>query len=182
MPVPLADVPEPGVEETDEDVQLKPQANLVTRPARKPAKSRKAAAAAAAAPPPPSVPDPGIVAPPPVPAEVPPPAVQAAEARDEDGPVHRRLIRATLPRPEGQQPTRPIPEFTLRQPPRAQRAGAGHRFGGFNKHAGSRPGAQGGRSHAHGSHRHGLSTHGVSDAHGRHKGNHARGNRPKKAR
>ena len=36
---------------------------------------------------------------------------------EEDGPVHRPLIRASLPRPEGQQPpTRPIPEFTIRQP------------------------------------------------------------------
>jgi hypothetical protein len=35
----------------------------------------------------------------------------------EEGPVHRPLIRATLPRPEGQPPpTRPAPEFTLRQP------------------------------------------------------------------
>jgi hypothetical protein len=40
--------------------------------------------------------------------------------RDEagnDGPVHRPLIRASLPRPDGQQPpARPIPEFTIRQP------------------------------------------------------------------
>ena len=41
--------------------------------------------------------------------ETPPPA-------DEDGPVHRRLIRATLPRPEGQTPERKDPEFTIRQP------------------------------------------------------------------
>jgi hypothetical protein len=34
-----------------------------------------------------------------------------------DGPVHRPLIRATLPRPEGQPPpARPAPEFTIRQP------------------------------------------------------------------
>jgi hypothetical protein len=60
------------------------------------------------------------------------------EARDdenrveEEGPAHRRLIRASLPRPEGQQPpARPIPEFTIRQPgnrpnrfrPRHQRGG-----------------------------------------------------------
>jgi hypothetical protein len=32
-----------------------------------------------------------------------------------DGPVHRRLIRATLPRPEGQKDARPAPEFTVRQ-------------------------------------------------------------------
>jgi hypothetical protein len=33
------------------------------------------------------------------------------------GPVHRPLIRASLPRPDGQPPqVRPIPEFTIRQP------------------------------------------------------------------
>ena len=31
-----------------------------------------------------------------------------------DGPVHRPLIRATLPRPEGQKDARPLPEFTVR--------------------------------------------------------------------
>jgi hypothetical protein len=36
---------------------------------------------------------------------------------DDDGPVHRPLIRASLPRPEGQPPqSRPLPEFTIRQP------------------------------------------------------------------
>jgi hypothetical protein len=35
----------------------------------------------------------------------------------DEGPVHRRLIRAALPRHEGQAPpTRPNPEFTIRQP------------------------------------------------------------------
>lgn len=43
---------------------------------------------------------------------------------EEEGPVHRRLIRATLPRPEGQAPGRPLPDFTMRRP--------GHRHaGGF---------------------------------------------------
>ena len=32
----------------------------------------------------------------------------------EEGPVHRPLIRATLPRPEGQKETRQIPDFTIR--------------------------------------------------------------------
>lgn len=36
------------------------------------------------------------------------------EAIDQEGPVHRPLIRATLPRPQGQVPERPIPEFTAR--------------------------------------------------------------------
>jgi len=33
----------------------------------------------------------------------------------EDGPVHRPLIRATLPRPEGQKDVRNPPDFTIRQ-------------------------------------------------------------------
>jgi hypothetical protein len=44
-----------------------------------------------------------------------PPAVDADETPEVEGPVHRPLIRATLPRPEGQPPARPIPEFTARQ-------------------------------------------------------------------
>jgi hypothetical protein len=34
----------------------------------------------------------------------------------EEGPVHRPLIRATLPRPEGQKEVRREPDFTMRQP------------------------------------------------------------------
>jgi hypothetical protein len=59
---------------------------------------------------------------------------------EDEGPVHRPLIRASLPRPEGQPPqTRPMPEFTIRQPggrpnrfrPRHQRGGQqGHQFQG----------------------------------------------------
>lgn len=42
-------------------------------------------------------------------------SVNEAEPVDE-GPVHRPLIRATLPRPQGDAPpARPIPEFTIRQ-------------------------------------------------------------------
>jgi hypothetical protein len=37
-----------------------------------------------------------------------------APLEQEEGPVHRPLIRATLPRPAGQVPERPIPEFTAR--------------------------------------------------------------------
>jgi len=40
----------------------------------------------------------------------------AGSPDEEDGPVHRRLIRAQLPRPEGQQPERKEPDFTIRQP------------------------------------------------------------------
>jgi hypothetical protein len=42
--------------------------------------------------------------------------MEAAAPAEEDGPVHRRLIRATLPRPEGQVPERKEPDFTIRQP------------------------------------------------------------------
>jgi hypothetical protein len=46
------------------------------------------------------------------------PLEQDDDATDvSDGPAHRRLIRATLPRQEGQQPpARPAPDFTIRQP------------------------------------------------------------------
>jgi hypothetical protein len=58
-----------------------------------------------------------------------------SERDEEDGPIHRRLIRASLPRPEGQQPpARPIPEFTIRQP-----GGRPNRFRPRHQH-----GAQGG--------------------------------------
>jgi len=55
------------------------------------------------------------------------------EREDDDrSPAHRRLIRASLPRPEGQPPpTRPIPEFTIRQPGgRPNRFRARHQRGG----------------------------------------------------
>lgn len=61
------------------------------------------------------------------------PADEAQEAEDaggesgreeEQGPVHRTLIRASLPKTGGQPPpSRPIPEFTIRQP-----AGRQNRF------------------------------------------------------
>lgn len=57
---------------------------------------------------------------------------------DGEGPVHRPLIRATLPRQEGQPPPRPTPDFTIRQPggrhnrfrPRHPRGGPGQQFFG----------------------------------------------------
>ena len=49
---------------------------------------------------------------------------------EDDGPVHRRLIRATLPRPEGQAPERKLPEFTMHQrEANGNRAGRGPRRG-----------------------------------------------------
>ena len=74
------------------------------------------------------------------------PAASGAESdreedRDQDqGPAHRRLIRASLPRPEGQQPpARPIPEFTIRQPGgRPNRFRPRHGRGGQPPHFGNR--------------------------------------------
>ena len=77
-------------------------------------------------------------------------------AGEKDGPVHRALIRATLPRTEATLPTRQMPEFTIRQNdgrPGKFRAGAPHRFrtangngqpGNGSRQSG-RPGTQGGR-------------------------------------
>ena len=79
--------------------------------------------------------------------------------------MHRPLIRATLPRPEGQPPpTRPAPDFTIRQPggrpeplPSAAASAAASRFratgperqhgqagsrGGMPRHGGGRPPAR----------------------------------------
>lgn len=73
------------------------------------------------------------------------PAEAAAEvAPVEEGPVHRPLIRATLPRPEGQKEARPAPDFTMRQP-----LGRGH-----FRHRGA-PGANGNGNRPHGAPRFG---------------------------
>lgn len=67
---------------------------------------------------------------------------EAASEEADEGPVHRRLIRATLPRPEGGQvQPRPLPQFTVRQP---------GRFGNNNNSRGGRPGGGGGRTRAAG--------------------------------
>lgn len=109
----------------------------------------------------PPVPEPAIAIPDPASLEVIEPSRAAADSRDseeeeesepeshegspavEEGPVHRRLIRATLPRPEGAvKETRPIPEFTMRQ--------NGGRNGGFRggQHRGNGAGTgDGHRSH-----------------------------------
>jgi hypothetical protein len=72
----------------------------------------------------------------------------------EEGPVHRPLIRATLPRPDSQSSNaRPAPEFTIRQPAKRQNrfrprhAHAGQQFSGGNRWNGSaRGGSSGGTS------------------------------------
>jgi hypothetical protein len=61
------------------------------------------------------------------------------EDEREEGPVHRPLIRASLPRPEGQPPpTRPVPEFTIRQPGGRQNRFRPRHFGGGQGFQGNR--------------------------------------------
>jgi hypothetical protein len=61
--------------------------------------------------------------------------IQAPPPYPEEGPVRRPLIRATLPRPDGQPvPARALPEFTIRQPHNTR---GGHRPGGRRR--GSHP-------------------------------------------
>jgi hypothetical protein len=74
------------------------------------------------------------------------PSQEPASAEDE-WPVHRPLIRATFPRPEGQAPERKAPDFTLRQ--------TGGRFDGRN-------GNRAARGQRHGRHGQGPSSAGQS--------------------
>jgi hypothetical protein len=99
---------------------------------------------------------PRVVVPAPAVEDVAPPAapvdaVTAADAADpdpeareqEDGPVHRPLIRATLPRLPGEErEARPIPEFTMRQ----VRDARGFRPGGGR--GGNKPGNRGQKQRA----------------------------------
>ena len=77
--------------------------------------------------------------------------------REDEGPAHRRLIRASLPRIDGAPPpTRAIPEFTIRQPagrptnrfrgPRGPRGPMGAGGGGGQQFQGNRSGGGGMRS------------------------------------
>jgi hypothetical protein len=93
----------------------------------------------------------------------------ALPADNDEGPVHRRLIRATLPRPDGQAPERKEPEFTIRQPgmrtpggkrgrhqrPMRTQGGMPSRFGGTRHGSGqgSRPGGAPGHGHRQGGNR-----------------------------
>ncbi len=83
------------------------------------------------------------------PVEQPEDAVDQDEPQPEveEGPVHRPLIRAQLPRIEGQKEERRLPEFTIRQ-----RGGNGHFRGDQrpkpHRHGGSgQPGNNGNRAH-----------------------------------
>jgi hypothetical protein len=103
---------------------------------------------------------------------------------EDDGPVHRRLIRATLPRPEGQAPEWKEPEFTMRQPSRGEANGnrpGGHRARGGHRpmrQAQGQPGGQnrfGGPRHGTGAPRHGS---GAPHGSGQGQGQGRQGNRP----
>ena len=71
------------------------------------------------------------------------------DRKDDEGPVHRPLIRASLPREGQPPPARPIPEFTIRQPggrpnrfrPRHP-GGGGQPFRGPNNNGLGGPGGQ----------------------------------------
>jgi hypothetical protein len=134
------DIPRPVVEDSpvDEDVVAR-AATVIAEPAPAPAIDDEARAAA-------------------------PPAAAAAGPREE-GFFRRTLIRASLPRPEGQQPpARVIPEFTIRQPGSNGRHRSGRRRGGAQPQ-----GIQGpmrfGRSEGQGQRPHGRGGHGPQ-AHG----------------
>jgi hypothetical protein len=107
-----------------------------------------------------------VVAPPPSMAAEPPTDAEESEAgsgHEDLWPGHRRLIRASLPRVEGEPPApRPIPEFTMHQRPQG-RGGRPFRFGGGQ--GGERngnvahPHGHDGRG-GHGGHRHDGQDHG----------------------
>jgi hypothetical protein len=85
------------------------------------------------------------------PAEAQPPSPHAEIS------LHRRLIRATLPRIESDAPARPIPEFTMH---RAAGAGHGSRHGKPFRHG------QGGGQHRHGKGGFGQNRHGQGEPNG----------------
>ena len=102
----------------------------------------------------PQVPEPTISAAPPMDAggvmreEEPDEPQEADEQPAIEGPVHRRLIRATLPRQEGQKEARAVPDFTVRHTP-ARGNGNGH--GTHGSHGNGFRGAERMRMRAHGS-------------------------------
>jgi hypothetical protein len=88
---------------------------------------------------------------------------QDSQPAEDDGPVHRRLIRATLPRVEGQTPERKTPEFTIHQrEANGNRAGRGPRRGPRPAQARSQHGG-GGQTQRFGGQHHGQ---GQSTRHG----------------
>lgn len=149
----------------DEAADPEPLPNLVVRPEKKPAKGKRAAAPAAAPAPPVPMAAADTKA-----TEEPEGEVSGEAPAEDDGPVHRRLIRATLPRPEGQVPVRPLPDFTIRQP--GSRGGFGRNGSSQrppNGKSGHRSGPWSGASNGQGaSHRPGMSANEPGGGRGRH--------------
>jgi hypothetical protein len=86
------------------------------------------------------------------------------EGSEDEWPVHRPLIRATLPRPDGQVPERKAPDFTIRQNGRFDgRNGKGHRG---QRQAHGHSGGQG----RFGNSRSGQGQHGPGQRHGNRQG------------
>jgi hypothetical protein len=98
-------------------------------------------------------------------------AENEAEGIEDEGPVHRPLIRATLPRPEGQPPDRKMPEFT--RPGGRGREFDGNRAGGGGQRHGRGRRARGAQGSFGGSSRFGTPR--PNSPHGGQRGN---GNRP----
>ncbi len=101
-------------------------------------------------------------------------AANEQEQEIEEGPVHRPLIRATLPRPQGQPPpTRPTPDFTIRQPGgRPNRFPPRHQRGGQPFHGTPGDGSLGGPMRSGGAQRQGRRPphEAVASRHGRRHG------------
>jgi hypothetical protein len=91
---------------------------------------------------------------------------------EDEGPVHRRLIRATLPRPEGQPPERKPPEFT-RPGSRGREFNGNRAGGGGQRHGRGRRAARGAQGSFGGSSRFGTPR--PNSPHG---GQRQNGNRP----
>ena len=103
---------------------------------------------------------------------------QPPHADSDEWPVHRPLIRATLPRPEGQTPERKTPDFTIRSTGgRFDAQRNGQRKGGHRpmRHAQGQPsgsGRFGGPRTGSGGPRHGAgSAHGQGQGQGQRQGN-----------
>lgn len=135
--------PSRPVHSADADLEASPDApDDDAEPGRAPTPPREPAAASPASP----------LAQPPTP-EPEPPAVD-----DFEGPVRRPLIRAQLPRLEGQPPpTRTLPDFTVRQPKsgRSNRPSGGQRQGGGGGRRGAEMQGSGGPSRFGGQRPHG---------------------------
>ncbi|MBM3780333.1 MAG: hypothetical protein FJW29_01480 [Acidobacteria bacterium] len=121
--------PAPPTVPPADDADALPGGDVAPAPAPT-ASTPRLSSAAAAAPPAAEAPAPQAAAPTPQTPSTPQPETPAPDAEADDRPFRRTLLRAQLPRHEGQvATTRAIPELTMHQPPppRGQRH---RRFGG----------------------------------------------------